>query len=145
MRREGPDALHKAVDAVAEEFMWDISKEFFATVLPAAGFEDIGDLMELGLRGMFADQWYVKGEDREEGEKTIRRASSRTANWLASTTGWRWNSLPPFSLGYGICRYGEVHGAGHDDDHHAADGLALLPAGQFLGDASKMRQSASSN
>jgi hypothetical protein len=99
VRREGPAALKNAVDAVAEEFMWAISKEFFATVLPAAGFEDIGDLMELGLRGMFADQFYVKGEDREEGEKTIRCSILK-----------KWNGLPPCSLGYGICRFDEVHG-----------------------------------
>jgi hypothetical protein len=111
VRREGPAALKNAVDAVAEEFMWAISKEFFATVLPAAGFEDIGDLMELGLRGMFADQFYVKGEDREEGEKTIRCSILKNCE-LAGIYHRveQWNGLPPCSLGYGICRFDEVHG-----------------------------------
>jgi hypothetical protein len=111
VRREGPDALRKAVDAVAEEFKWAISKEFFATVLPAAGFEDIGDLMELGLRGMFADQYYVKGEDREEGEKTIRTSILKNCELAGIYRRTEeWNNLPRFSLGYGICRFDEVHG-----------------------------------
>ncbi len=111
VRREGPDALQKAVDASAERFMWDISREFFATVLPAAGFEDIGDLMELGLRGMYADQFYRKGADVEEGEKTIR--TSILSNCELAGIYWRvaeWNGLPRLALGYGICRYCEVHG-----------------------------------
>lgn len=58
VKRAGPAALRRAVDVTSETFMWEVSKEFFATVLPAAGFEDIGDLMELGLRGMYADQYY---------------------------------------------------------------------------------------
>lgn len=111
VRREGPDALRTAVDAVAEEFMWAISKEFFATVLPAAGFEDIGDLMELGLRGMFADQYYVKGEDREEGEKTVRISMLKNCELAGIYRRVEeWNGLPRFSLGYGICRFDEVHG-----------------------------------
>lgn len=109
--REGPEALVRAVDATAEAFMWDISREFFATVLPAAGFEDIGDLMELGLRGMFADQIYIKGEEREEGEKTIRTSilkNCELAGVYAQVAAW--NGLPRHALGYGICRYDEVHG-----------------------------------
>lgn len=110
-RREGHEALRKAVDAVSEEFKWAISKEFFATVLPAAGFEDIGDLMELGLRGMFADQYYVKGEDREEGEKTIRTSILKNCELAGIYRRMEeWNNLPRFSLGYGICRFDEVHG-----------------------------------
>ncbi len=111
VRREGQGALKNAVDATAENFMWEISKEFFATVLPAAGFEDIGDLMELGLRGMFADQYYVKGEDREEGEKTIRTSILKNCE-LAGIYHRveQWTGLPPFSIGYGICRFDEVHG-----------------------------------
>jgi hypothetical protein len=111
VRREGVEALHQAVDTVAEEFMWDISREFFATVLPAAGFEDIGDLMELGLRGMFADQYYVKGEDREEGEQTIRTSILKNCELAGIYRRVEeWNNLPRFSLGYGICRFDEVHG-----------------------------------
>ena len=69
VKREGMDAFVRAVETTAEPFMWDVSKEFFASVLPAAGFEDIGDLMELGMRGMYADQWFMRGEERqEEGE-----------------------------------------------------------------------------
>jgi len=111
VRREGPEALRKAVDATAGDFMWEISREFFATVLPAAGFEDIGDLMELGLRGMYADQYYVRGEEREEGEKTIRRSILKNCE-LAGVYRRvaEWNDLPPLSLGYGICRYDEAHG-----------------------------------
>ena len=111
VRREGLDALRKAVDASAEEFMWAISKEFFASVLPAAGFEDIGDLMELGMRGMFADQYYVKGEEREEGEKTIRTSCLKNCELAGIYRRVEeWNHLPPYSLGYGICRFDEVHG-----------------------------------
>ena len=111
VRREGVAALHQAVDAVAEEFMWDISREFFASVLPAAGFEDIGDLMELGLRGMFADQYYVKGEDREEGKQTIRTSILKNCELAGIYQRVEeWNNLPRFSLGYGICRFDEVHG-----------------------------------
>lgn len=111
VRREGLEALHQAVDVMAETFMWDISREFFATVLPAAGFEDIGDLMELGLRGMFADQYYVKGEDREEGERTIRTSILKNCELAGIYRRVEeWNQLPRFSLGYGICRFDEVHG-----------------------------------
>lgn len=111
VQREGIDALHKAVDSSAEKFMWDISKEFFATVLPAAGFEDIGDLMELGLRGMFSDQIYIKGEDREEGEITYRKSILKNCE-LAGVYRRieKWSNLPRFSLGYGICKYDELHG-----------------------------------
>lgn len=111
VKRAGPDALRRAVDATSETFMWDVSKEFFATVLPAAGFEDIGDLMELGLRGMYADQYYRKGEDREEGEKTIRQSILKNCE-LAGIyyKVAEWNGLPKLALGYGICRYCEVHG-----------------------------------
>jgi hypothetical protein len=112
VRREGPGALVKAVDETAESFMWDVSKEFFATVLPAAGFEDIGDLMELGMRGMYADQWFLRGEEREEaGEKIIR--PSILKNCELAGIYYRvaeWNDLPKAALGYGICRYCEVHG-----------------------------------
>lgn len=111
VRREGPQALKNAVDATSADFMWEISKEFFATVLPAAGFEDIGDLMELGLRGMFADQYYLKGEDREEGEKTIRTSILKNCELAGIYKRIEaWTGLPPFSLGYGICRFDEVHG-----------------------------------
>ncbi|MCX6053656.1 MAG: hypothetical protein NTZ74_01840 [Chloroflexi bacterium] len=111
LRREGPEALRQAVDATTEEFMWEISKEFFSTVLPAAGFEDIADLMELGLRGMFADQIYIKGEDRCEGEKTIRTSVLKNCELAgAYRRVEQWTGLAPFSLGYSICRYDEVHG-----------------------------------
>jgi len=112
VRREGPQALVKAVENTEEEFMWDISREFFATVLPAAGFEDIGDLMELGMRGMYADQWFSRGEERQEaGEKVVR--PSILQNCELAGIYYRvaeWNGLPKTSLGYGICRYCEVHG-----------------------------------
>jgi hypothetical protein len=111
VQRSGEAALHQAVDAVAEQFMWDISREFFASVLPAAGFEDIGDLMELGLRGMFADQFYVKGQDRADGEKTIRTSILKNCELAGIYRRVEeWNHLPRFSLGYGICRFDEVHG-----------------------------------
>jgi hypothetical protein len=110
-QREGPAALRQAVDAVAEEFMWAVSREFFAVVMPAAGFEDIGDLMELGLRGMYADQYYLKGEEREEGEKTIRTSILKNCELAGIYRRIEeWESLPPYSLGYGICRFCERHG-----------------------------------
>jgi hypothetical protein len=112
VRREGPEALKKAVVNTEEDFMWDISREFFATILPAAGFEDIGDLMELGMRGMYADQWFTRGEERQEpGEKVVR--PSILKNCELAGIYFRvaeWNGLPKTSLGYGICRYCEVHG-----------------------------------
>lgn len=107
----GPEALAAAVDATSEAFMWDVSKAFFADVLPAAGFEDIGDLMELGLRGMYADQYYRAGTEREAGEATIRE--SILYNCELAGIYWRvaeWCGLPRLALGYGICRYCEVHG-----------------------------------
>jgi len=112
VRREGPQALTQAVEKTEEEFMWEISREFYATVLPAAGFEDIGDLMELGMRGMYADQWFMRGEERqEEGEKVVR--PSILKNCELAGIYYRvaeWNNLPKTSLGFGICRYCEVHG-----------------------------------
>ncbi|HZU87344.1 MAG TPA: hypothetical protein VFF78_07660 [Anaerolineaceae bacterium] len=107
----GEAALRAAIDATSEEFMWEISKAFYNTVLPAAGFEDIGDLMELGLRGMFSDQWYVSGAEREEGEITIRESILKNCE-LAGIyhSVAEWNGLPKTSLGYGICRYCEAHG-----------------------------------
>lgn len=111
VQREGPDALRQAVDATAEQFMWDVSRAFFAEVLPAAGFEDIGDLMELGLRAMCADQYFRKGEEWEEGDKTIRQ--SILPNCQLAGIYYRvaeWNGLPRLALGYGICRYCEAHG-----------------------------------
>jgi len=112
VRREGPEALEKAVESTAESFMWDISKEFFATVLPAAGFEDIGDLMELGMRGMYADQWFTRGQEREEpGEKIVRPSILKNCELAGIYTRVaEWNGMPKTSLGVGICRYCEVHG-----------------------------------
>ena len=112
VKREGMDAFVNAVEKTAEPFMWDVSKEFFATVLPAAGFEDIGDLMELGMRGMYADQWFMRGEERqEEGEKIIR--PSILKNCELAGIYYRvaeWNGLPKTSLSLGVCRYCETHG-----------------------------------
>lgn len=112
VRREGRDAFLQAVENTAEPFMWDVSREFFASVLPAAGFEDIGDLMELGMRGMYADQWFMRGEEREEpGEKIIRQSilkNCELAGIYYRVAGW--NGLPKTSLGPGICRYCETHG-----------------------------------
>lgn len=111
VKREGAPALTAAVDATAEQFMWAVSKEFFATVLPAAGFEDIGDLMELGLRGMFADQFYVKGEEREVGEQVIRQSILKNCELAGIYQAVaEWNGLPKTALGYGICRFCEAHG-----------------------------------
>jgi len=112
VRREGMPALERAVQGTAETFMWEISKEFFATVLPAAGFEDIGDLMELGMRGMYADQWFTRGDERQEpGEKVIR--PSILKNCELAGIYFRvaeWNGLPRTALGLAICRYCEAHG-----------------------------------
>jgi hypothetical protein len=112
VRRDGAEALRKTVANTEEAFMWDISREFFSTVLPAAGFEDIGDLMELGMRGMYADQWFMRGEERQEpGEKVIR--PSILKNCELAGVYFRvaeWNGLPKTSLGFAICRYCEVHG-----------------------------------
>ena len=107
----GEEALKAAVDQVAEEFKWEISKEFFVNVMPAVGFEDLGDLMELGMRGMYSDQYYVSGEDQEHGEGTIKH--SQLLNCELAGIYWRcaeWSGLPKTSLGYGVCRFCEAHG-----------------------------------
>jgi hypothetical protein len=111
VKEGGESALVSAVDQVAEEFKWEISKEFYVNVMPAVGFEDIGDLMELGMRGMFSDQYYVSGEEQEHGEGTIRH--SRLLNCELAGIYWRcaeWNGLPKTALGYGVCRFCEAHG-----------------------------------
>lgn len=112
VQREGQAAFVRAVESTAEPFMWDVSREFFSSVLPAAGFEDIGDLMELGMRGMYADQWFLRGEEREEpGEKFVR--TSILKNCELAGIYYRvaeWNGLPKTALGQGICRYCETHG-----------------------------------
>lgn len=109
--REGAGALRAAVDATSSDFMWEVSRAFFATALPQAGFEDIGDLMELGLRGMYADQYFHSEPEREEGEATVRMSvleNCELAGVYAAVE--RWEGLEPRALGYAICRYCEVHG-----------------------------------
>jgi hypothetical protein len=111
VRREGEEALRAAIDNTSEQFKWEISREFYVNVMPAAGFEDVGDVMELGMRGMYSDQYYQSGEDEEVGEKTIKQ--SRLLNCELAGIFQRvadWNDLPTLALGYGICRYCEVHG-----------------------------------
>ena len=111
VKREGIAALRAAVDRTSEAFMWDVSKAFFATALPKAGFEDIGDLMELGLRGMYADQYFHAEPETTEGELTTRVSvleNCELAGIYASVE--RWEGLPPTTLGYAFCRYCEVHG-----------------------------------
>lgn len=111
VRREGAAALKAAVDSTAEDFMWDVSRAFFATALPQAGFEDIGDLMELGLRGMYSDQYFHSEPERQDGEVAVRVSVLDNCE-LAGVykTVEAWEGLPPLSLGYGICRYCEAHG-----------------------------------
>jgi hypothetical protein len=111
VREGGPEALQAAVDATSEEFMWEISREFYVRVLPAAGFEDLDDLMELGLRGMYSDQYYVSGQEREEGEDLIKESILKNCE-LAGVFRRvaEWNGWPSTALGYGVCRYCEVHG-----------------------------------
>jgi hypothetical protein len=107
----GEEALKAAVDAVAEEFKWEISKEFYVNVMPSVGFEDLGDVMELGMRGMFSDQYYKSGEEEERGEQTIKR--SLLMNCELAGIYWRcaeWNDLEKTALGYGCCRFCEAHG-----------------------------------
>jgi hypothetical protein len=126
----GEAALRAAVGATAEEFMWEISKAFYNTVLPAAGFEDIGDLMELGLRGMFSDQWYVSGKEREEGETTIRESILKNCD-LSQRGG-----MERFAQDHPGLRYLPLLRSArsrHDDDLHAADGLPAVPAYRFAG------------
>ncbi len=119
----------------AEDFMWEVSRAFFANVLPAAGFEDIGDLMELGLRGMYADQYYRAGAEREAGEATIRQSILK--NCELAGIYWRvaeWSGLP--RLGARLRHLPLLRGArpGHDDDHHAAHGVAQLLPHAVAGD-----------
>jgi len=111
VKREGIEALRVAVDGTSEAFMWDVSRAFFATALPKAGFEDIGDLMELGLRGMYADQYFHSEPETTEGGLTTRVSvleNCELAGIYASVE--RWEGLPPTTLGYAFCRYCEVHG-----------------------------------
>ncbi|MBU0927462.1 MAG: hypothetical protein KKA67_06910 [Spirochaetes bacterium] len=111
LKRDGPVALRAAVDATSEDFMWDVSRAFFATALPKAGFEDIGDLMELGLRGMYADQYFHSEPEVQDGEATLRTSvleNCELAGVYAAVEAWE--GLPPRSLGYAFCRYCEAHG-----------------------------------
>jgi hypothetical protein len=111
MQNGGPEALRAAVDATTAEFMWEISREFYVRVLPAAGFQDLNDLMELGLRGMYSDQYYVSGQEREDGEDVIKESILKNCE-LAGVFQRvaEWNGLPVTALGYAVCRYCEVHG-----------------------------------
>ncbi len=112
VRREGTQALTAAVDATAEAFMWEISREFYANVLPAAGFEDIGDIMELGMRGMFSDQYYVSGAEESLQGGTLKRSILKNCELGGVFQRVaEWNGLPKTALGYAICRYCETHGA----------------------------------
>jgi hypothetical protein len=111
VKREGADALTKAVDASAEGFKWEISKEFYVNVMPSVGFEDLGDVMELGMRGMYSDQYYKSGEDQEDGEVVTKH--SQLMNCELAGIYFRaaeWNGHQKTALGYGICRYCEAHG-----------------------------------
>jgi hypothetical protein len=79
--------------------------------MPAAGFKDIGDLMELGLRGMYADNYMVKGKEVEEDEQTIRTSILKNCQLMGIYRRIEeWSGLPASTLGYGICRFCEVHG-----------------------------------
>jgi hypothetical protein len=111
VKREGADALKKAVDASAEGFKWEISKEFYVNVMPSVGFEDLGDVMELGMRGMYSDQYYRSRDGQGEGDVSIKRSQLLNCE-LAGIyfKAAEWNDLPKTAFGYGICRYCEVHG-----------------------------------
>ena len=79
--------------------------------MPSVGFEDLGDLMELGMRGMYSDQYYTSGEDREVGEQIFKESllhNCELAGIYHKVAEWR--GLPKTSLGYGVCRYCEVYG-----------------------------------
>jgi hypothetical protein len=109
---EGPGALMRAVDDTAEKFMWAISREFYANVLPAAGFEDLGDVMELGMRGMYSDQYYQSGEEEGHGEVTVKHSMLKNCELAGIYQRVaEWSEMDRLALGYGICRYCEVHGA----------------------------------
>lgn len=111
-QREGADALRATVDATAEAFMWDISREFYVHVLPAAGFQELDELMELGLRGMYSDQYYLSGEEREIEGGTVKQSILRNCELGGVFQRVaEWNGLPKTALGYAVCRYCEVHGA----------------------------------
>ncbi|MBN1261515.1 MAG: hypothetical protein JXB35_12625 [Anaerolineae bacterium] len=111
-RRKGAEALRAAVDATADAFMWEISREFYVHVLPAAGFQDLDELMELGLRGMYSDQYYTTGEEEELEEGLIKRSILRNCELGGVFQRVaEWNGLPKTALGYAVCRYCEVHGA----------------------------------
>jgi hypothetical protein len=112
VKNGGQAALRRAVDATAEDFMWAISREFYANVLPAAGFSDLGDVMELGMRGMYSDQYYQAGEEEQQGETVIKHSLLKNCELAGIFQRVaEWNDLPTLALGYGICRYCEVHGA----------------------------------
>jgi hypothetical protein len=111
VKRDGDAALRAAIDATTEEFMWEISREFYVNVMPSVGFEELGDVMELGMRGMYSDQYYESGEEQEDGESTVKQSLLKNCE-LAGIFHRiaEWNDLPKLALGYGICRYCEVHG-----------------------------------
>jgi hypothetical protein len=63
------------------------------------------------MRGMYSDQYYKSGEEREVGEQIIKE--SMLMNCELAGIYYRcaeWNDLPKTSLGYGICRFCEAHG-----------------------------------
>ena len=64
------------------------------------------------LEAPHADQYYVSGEEREEGDVTIRESILKNCE-LAGIfhRAAEWNDLDTLALGYGVCRYCEVHGA----------------------------------
>lgn len=111
-RREGPEALRAAIDATGEDFMWEASRAFFVEVLPAAGFEDLGDLMDVGLRGMWLDNDLAKEPDQID-EAGVTHATRIIRNCQLAGIFWRvasWNGLDQLALGYGCCRFCELHG-----------------------------------
>lgn len=63
------------------------------------------------MRGMYSDQYYQFGEEREENDRTIKESLLNNCE-LAGVFQRvaEWNGLSRLSPGYGICRYCEVHG-----------------------------------
>lgn len=111
-RRDGADALRAAVDATADAFMWDISREFYVHVLPSVGFQELDELMELGLRGMYSDQYYTTGQERETESGVVKQSILKNCELGGVFQRVaEWNGLPKTALGYAVCRYCEVHGA----------------------------------
>ena len=109
--KNGENTLKTAIDATAEEFMWEVSRSFYTNVLPNAGITDIQDQIDTIFRGTNSDRSIVMGEETQDGKKTIRRSILKNCMLFCiyQTVAEKYR-LQIRSVGYGICRFCEAQG-----------------------------------